>query len=70
MKNKAESLKQESIPPAVTDIIEAFLLMLGQVGQNRVELKQRRMEMLELHELQKREIDDIYDRFAGLGNHR
>ena len=70
LRKKAENLKQESIPPTVMDIIEAFLLMLGQVGKNRVEIKQRRMEMLEFHLLQRNELQDIWDRLAGLGEHR
>ena len=69
LKKQFEPLKKAPIPPEYLEAIDGFLMIIARVGKNRVEIKQMHMEMLELHELQKREIDDIYERFAGLGEH-
>ena len=70
LKKTIEPLKQAPIAPEFLEALDGVLLLLAQVGKNRVEIRKMRTEMLELHLLQKREIDDIYDRFAGLGKHR
>ena len=65
-----EPFKKAPIPPEYLEALDGLALLVAQVGKNRVEIKQRHMQMLELHMRQTLEIQDIWDRLAGLDKNK
>jgi hypothetical protein len=65
-----ELASQHEQARVILDVLDGFVKMMYQIGKNRVDIQENNLLMLQLHESQKQEIDDIYGRLAGLDKER